>query len=160
MSGAGRRICFIFPLPRERRSVLWPLMVELLRYGLGLAVIAFSLAAYLAGTGHLRAHRFWASLATILTVGVGLALIVFVNIVHGADRESAGIISPDWVSGWMILAHRLVAGLVFVVMLLQAWWGWRGRLHRHRKTGVPFLIAYWWVYISGWFFFVPAGVGV
>lgn len=99
----------------------------------------------------LRTHRVLMSAGVAITVAAAVALIVTVHFLYGGDREAAGFLPAA--EPWVILTHRLVAGVTFLTMFVMAWSGATSRRRIHVATARFFLPAFLFVYLSGLFIF-------
>lgn len=128
-------------------------MLILLRYGLGLACGLFIFGYFLGLSKKQPLHKVVNAIATVLTVFIGVSLIVSVQLVSAGDAALMGIKPSPWASKVMTISHRVLATLVFILMLSMSVTGIRKRIQFHEKFALTFLIGYIIVYVSGLFLF-------
>lgn len=131
-------------------------MIVMLAWSMGAACLLFIAAYTLARKKIQPLHQYLAGAGVFLTVAAGLILIISVQLVNRGDLGGAGIILSASVTPWMAVVHRVIAAAVFIVMLYLAISGWMKRTHYHRVLGLPFLLTYIAVYISGLLLFESA----
>ena len=93
------------------------------------------------------------AIATVLTVLIGASLIVSVQFVSAGNAALIDIKPSPWASKMMTISHRVLATLVFILMLSMSITGIRKRIQFHAKFALTFLIGYIIVYVSGLFLF-------
>jgi uncharacterized membrane protein YozB (DUF420 family) len=132
-------------------------MILVLDYGMGASLLLYLTAWFLIQSktpARIKWHKVCALSGTLITTGIGLALIIGVNFMHGGDRSAVGI-APAVSEGW-ILAHRILATAVFVLMWYQTWLGMVKKIAPHRRLAAYFIVGYALVFISGLMFFQAA----
>jgi uncharacterized membrane protein YozB (DUF420 family) len=109
--------------------------------------LLFYLAGFYYRRRDLRIHRILMSLGIFSTVAAAVALLVAVRLIHDGDRVAAGFVSA--VDEWIVVAHRVVASVTFVLMFVMLGTGIGRRRAIHVATARWFLPLYVIVYISG-----------
>lgn len=110
------------------------------------AVLLFG-AGYMYRKQDLRRHRVLMGAGVAATLVSAVVLLVSVYVLHGGDREAAGFLpaAPEWV----ILTHRIVASVTFVLMFVMVWSGATRRRAVHVAAHRWFIPLYLVVYVSG-----------
>lgn len=84
-------------------------------------------------------------------MGVIANLVASVYLVYRVHADGITIASPY--ESYIVNAHRALATLTAVAMLVMAYSGITKKFKLHRKLAKPFLIAYTIIYISGYIIF-------
>lgn len=109
------------------------------------------MALFLAGYGlrrrNNRQHRRLMLAAIATTSLTAVVLLIAVHAFAGGDFRVAGFFprAPQWV----VLAHRIAAGVAFLLMFAMAWTGYRRIRVWHVRLHFVFFPLFVLVYISG-----------
>lgn len=117
--------------------------------------MTLALVLYLSGyyfrQRDLMKHRILMGAGVTITILSALALLGAVHLIHGGDRAAAGFIAVA--DAWVILTHRVIATITFLMMFLMVWSGATRRRRIHVATARFFLPLFIIVYVSGLFIF-------
>ncbi len=125
------------------------MLMWLLEWGLGFACLLFVIGYILAKKHVHPLHQRFAGAGVLATVLIGIGLIVLVQLVNKGDIAGVGIAPSAMATPALIIIHRVVATLIFVVMLYMAYAGIKRKVEVHRKIGLWFLLSNLAVYASG-----------
>lgn len=109
-------------------------------WGMGASLACFY-AAFFYRWRNNRLHRLLAVCGIALNLSSSVYLLYTVRLL--------GVAMPSHFSADVILAHRIFATVMAVLMLAMAGTGAKGRLALHRKLSRVFLPGYTLTYISG-----------
>jgi uncharacterized membrane protein YozB (DUF420 family) len=117
--------------------------------------MTLALILYLAGfyfrRRNLTRHRILMGAGVGMTLAAAVALLFAVHVLHDGDREAAGFLAAA--DEWVILTHRLIASVTFLMMFVMVWSGATRRRTIHVTTARVFLPLFILVYLSGLFIF-------
>ena len=121
----------------------------LVNLGMTLSVLFFGLGYW--KRKDVDTHRLWMGLGVLANLATAVLLVATVHLFSEGDMQTAGF-HPTVAAPW-ILAHRMLAVVAALTMILMAVTGMLRKRKLHVALHYAFIPLYLVVYISGLFMF-------